>query len=105
MVHKKIMTNPAPSNTRLLLDLDDARAERIRQEQALTVANRNANIGALCFLLGVAVFWLTNWYLLALGLVFLGLMMWVGNATRRSTARKAVAEAENAIASLKAQVK
>lgn len=32
------MTDPAPSNTRLLLELDDARAERIRHEQALAAA-------------------------------------------------------------------
>lgn len=99
------MTDPAPSNTRILLELDDARAERIRQEQALAAASRNANIGAACVLLGVAVFWFTNWYLLAVILTFGGLMMWVGNATRRSSARKAVADAEGAIASLKAQVK
>lgn len=99
------MTDPAPSNTRILLELDDARAERIRQEQALAAASRNANIGVLMVVLGGLAFLFTSWYTLSILLAGIGLVAWITGASGRAGARKQLSETDGKMSALKAQVK
>ncbi len=98
------MTDPAPSSTRLLLEIQDQHAARVRAEQALATASRNANIGAAGVLLGVVVFWFSSWYLLAILLFIGGLLMWIGGASGRGNARRELAEIDGKLEGLKAQV-